>query len=341
MSLDDIAPLTSVATGSDAVNVSSVSTGDVDEQAAMISDWAEQYQQISPGSFTGGLHQLNFGKTQVFSETVSQRVHEMGSAWPGSLVLAVVRNASEPLRWHGRLVGDTEVACFSGHQEFDIVVPAGSEILAVAIDSADFHDYAEAVSTDEALRRPPGIPQLLSSPVQHSRLVRLLDATLQNAAEAPHLLQHAQSQKFLREAIFDQLIGLREDTQQAAVSLNANGRSALVSAVREYALAQSNEVPSVADLCRVFGVSRRSLQYAFEEVLGVSPVTYLRAQRLSAVRRTIIKTAETNTSVMEIAECWGFWHPSYFTASYKKLFGELPSATRQRHTRITPRTSQD
>jgi AraC family ethanolamine operon transcriptional activator len=68
----------------------------------------------------------------------------------------------------------------------------------------------------------------------------------------------------------------------------------------------------------------------------VSPVTYLRAQRLSAVRRTIIKTAETNTSVMEIAERWGFWHPSYFTASYKKLFGELPSATRQRHRRITP-----
>ena len=134
MSLDDIAPLASAAVGSDAVNVSSVSTCDVDEQAAMISDWAEQYLQISPGSFAGNLHQVQFGKTQVFSETVSQRVHEMGSAWPGSLVLALVRNASEPLRWHGRLAGATDVACFSGHQEFDIVVPACSEILAVAMD---------------------------------------------------------------------------------------------------------------------------------------------------------------------------------------------------------------
>ena len=334
MSLDDIAPLTSVATDSDAVNVSSVSTCDVDEQAAMLSDWAEQYQQISPGLFTGNLHQVQFGKTQVFSETVSQRVHEMGSAWPGSLVLAVVRNASEPLRWHSRLAGVTDVACFSGHQEFDIVVPAGSEILAVAIDSADFHCYAEAVSADEALRRSPGSPQLLNSPVQHSRLVRLLDATLQTATEAPHLLQHAQAQNSLREAFYDHLIGLREDPQQAAVSLNASGRSTLVSAVRDYAQAQSNDVPSVADLCRVFGVSRRSLQYAFEEVVGVNPVMYLRAQRLSAVRRAI-KTAETNTTVMETAARWGFWHPSYFTASYKKLFGELPSATQQRHTRIT------
>jgi len=336
MSLDDIAPLTSVATTSDAVNVSSVRTCDVDEQAAMISDWAEQYQQISSGSFTGNLHQVQFGKTQVFSETVSQRVHEMGSAWPGSLVLAVVRNASEPLRWHGHLAGATDVACFSGYQEFDIVVPAGSEILAVAIDSADFHCYAESVSADEALRRSPGIPQLLNSPVQHSRLAGLIDASLQIAAEAPNLLRHAQAQKSLRDDFYDQLVGLREDPQQAAVSLNASGRSALVSAVCDYALAQSDDVPSIADLCLVFGVSRRSLQYAFEEVLGVSPVTYLRAQRLSAVRRTLIKTAETNTPVMEIAERWGFWHPSYFTASYKKLFGELPSATRQCHTRITP-----
>ena len=163
-----------------------------------------------------------------------------------------------------------------------------------------------------------------------SQLVGLLDATPQIATEAPHLLQNAQAQKSLREAFYDQLIGLREDPQQAAVTLNASGRSALVKAVLDYAQAQSDEVLSVADLCRVFGVSRRSLQYAFEEVVGVNPVTYLRAQQLNAVRRAI-KTAEKDTPVMETAARWGFWHPSYFTASYKKLFGDLPSATRQRY----------
>jgi len=60
-----------MTTASDTVSVSSATTGDVDEQAAMLSDWAEQYQQISPGSFTGNLQQVQFGKTQVFSETVS------------------------------------------------------------------------------------------------------------------------------------------------------------------------------------------------------------------------------------------------------------------------------
>ena len=179
MSLDDSAPLTSVATGSDTVNVSSVSTSDVDEQAAMLSDWAEQYPQISAGSFTSNLHQVQFGKTQVFSETVSQRVHEMGSAWPGSLVLAVVRNAWEPLRWHGRLAGATDVACFSGYPAFDIVVPAGSEILAVAIDSADFHRYAERFRpTKPCVTRPEShnsVRRQLPCPVGDNYLDRLTD----------------------------------------------------------------------------------------------------------------------------------------------------------------------
>jgi AraC family transcriptional regulator, ethanolamine operon transcriptional activator len=322
-----------MTTSSDTVSVSCVTARDVDEQAALISDWAEQYQQISPGPFTGNLRQVQFGNTQLFSETVSQRVHEVGAAWPGSLVLALVRNASEPLRWRGHSVGATGVACFRGNHEFDIVVPACSEILAVAIDSADFHRYAEAVSADEALLRSPGVPQLLSSPVLHSRLANLLDATLQTAAEAPHVLQQPQVQRSLREALYDQLIDLKEDPHQAAVTLNASARCALVAAVRDYAQAQSNEMPSVADLCRVFGVSRRSLQYAFEEVVGMNPLAYLRALRLNAVRRAI-KKAEPDTPVMETAARWGFWHPSYFTASYKKLFGELPSATRQRHSRF-------
>jgi len=330
----NVAPLRSgtASTASDAVDVSCSMTGDVDEQAALLSDWAEKYQQISQGSFTGKLHQVQFGKTQVFSETASQRVHEVGAAWMGSLVLALVRNASEPLRWRGYSAGATDVACFRGNHEFDIVVPACSEILAVAICSDDFHRYAEAVSADEAPLRSPKVPQLLSSPVHHSRLALLLDTTLQTVAEAPHLLLHAQAQKSLREALYDQLIDLREDPQKTSVTLNSGRRCALVAAVRDYAQAQSDNVPSVADLCQVFGVSRRSLQYAFEEVVGMNPVGYLRALRLNGVRRAI-KAAETNTPIMETAARWGFWHPSYFTASYKKLFGELPSATQQRYTR--------
>ena len=314
----------------DTVNIARFESRDVDEQAALLSGWAEKYQQIGRGSFTGALHQVQIGALQIFSETTSQRVHELGAAWPGALVFALVRNTSEPLRWLGQFAGPGDVACFGGNQEFDIVVPGGSEILAVAVDSVDFQQYAPGVMTaggwgPEGL---PASPQLLHSADHYSRLATLVETTLQTAAAAPQLLESAQVQKSLRARLFDLLADLQEVGHSAAAALSPTRRSALVAAAREYAKAQGADVPSVADLCRHFGVSRRTLQYAFEEVTGMNPVAHLRALRLNGVRREI-KTSDPDMLVMDIAARWGFRHSSYFTASYKGLFGEVPSKTQR------------
>jgi AraC family transcriptional regulator, ethanolamine operon transcriptional activator len=82
----------------------------------------------------------------------------------------------------------------------------------------------------------------------------------------------------------------------------------------------------VPELCSQFHVSRRTLQYCFEETLGMTPMAYLRAIRLNGARRDLC-SAEVRHSgaVQEIAAGWGFWHLSQFAADYRKLFGKRPS----------------
>jgi AraC family ethanolamine operon transcriptional activator len=96
----------------------------------------------------------------------------------------------------------------------------------------------------------------------------------------------------------------------------------------------ADEAISVPELCAATGVSRRALQYAFEDVLHLSPVTYLRAMRLNRVRAELL--AGCADSVGDIAARWGFWHLSRFAAEYRELFGELPSATRTRAATARP-----
>jgi AraC family ethanolamine operon transcriptional activator len=74
------------------------------------------------------------------------------------------------------------------------------------------------------------------------------------------------------------------------------------------------------------GTSRRKLNYCFQDVLGTSPVKYLRSLRLNGVRRAL-RQASPGVTVQDIASHWGFWHLSQFAQDYKHLFGELPSAT--------------
>jgi AraC family ethanolamine operon transcriptional activator len=49
-------------------------------------------------------------------------------------------------------------------------------------------------------------------------------------------------------------------------------------------------------------------------------------EKLHAVRR-VLKTS--STSIAEASKSYGFSIPSRFTRQYKRLFGELPSETRE------------
>ena len=53
---------------------------DVDEQAASLRRWDQVYEQLTPGRFIGTLHEVCFGRVQIFRETTSQSVHEAGGA---------------------------------------------------------------------------------------------------------------------------------------------------------------------------------------------------------------------------------------------------------------------
>jgi AraC family ethanolamine operon transcriptional activator len=78
------------------------------------------------------------------------------------------------------------------------------------------------------------------------------------------------------------------------------------------------------EVCRRIGASRRKLNYCFQDVLGTSPVKYLRAVRLNGVRREL---RSGTAAVQDVAARWGFWHLGQFSLDYKRQFGELPSAT--------------
>jgi AraC-like DNA-binding protein len=59
----------------------------------------------------------------------------------------------------------------------------------------------------------------------------------------------------------------------------------------------------------------------------MTPLGYLRAIRLSEVRRALMSSPRDAMSIGDAAARFGFFHQSHFTADYKTLFGELPSDT--------------
>ena len=83
----------------------------------------------------------------------------------------------------------------------------------------------------------------------------------------------------------------------------------------------------MSSLCRISGMSERSLQYAFRDAFGMTPNETMLHRRLHFVRQALLGSDTQNASVTEVAMQFGFSELGRFANRYRKLFGELPSQT--------------
>jgi len=104
----------------------------------------------------------------------------------------------------------------------------------------------------------------------------------------------------------------------------------VVKIAEDYALSHTGDPLYVSDLCRAAAVSERTLEGAFNEILGLTPMAYLVRLRLHRVRQALLEATQGSTTVSAEALNWGFWHFGQFSRAYKDCFGELPSDTLRR-----------
>jgi AraC-like DNA-binding protein len=111
----------------------------------------------------------------------------------------------------------------------------------------------------------------------------------------------------------------------------------LVWQAEQYMMEHMDHTISVDMLCAALYVSRRTLHNAFQEVVGVGPMTYLKIQRMYQVHDQLERAHSLASTVFNIAYQWGFYHMGHFSRDYKQMFGESPSDTLKR----APKTQQE
>ena len=82
---------------------------------------------------------------------------------------------------------------------------------------------------------------------------------------------------------------------------------------------------SVPEISLRLNISRRTIEYAFQEHLGFSPRAYFTLRRLNLCRHELISADPESTTVTEIATNHGFYELGRFSSFYRQQFGELPS----------------
>lgn len=309
----------------DAVGVRVNDTHDADEQAACLTDWGQCYEQMSRGRFDGHFESYRFDGIEIFREETNQVVQQYGQPQAGTMTLATLLDTSDDGRFCGTVVTTDHYFFLRGGKEFHFRTPQRVTLAAVTVDLERFGAYCQRVGE----LPPPGActDNGLIRKGRQDELGDLLTSLMQSVRHSPDMLRHDTLRRCLAEGLHSTVLGLCGPTENTSNDLTACTRQYVVTKARDYMREHVDEPITVSDLCAHIRVSRRSLQYSFQDVLGTNPARYLRNMRLNGARRDIRRQTDEHTALADIAARWGFWHPSRFAAEYRSLFGELPSQT--------------
>ncbi len=218
--------------------------------------------------------------------------------------------------------------------EIEFVVEGGYESVCVLTPPGELSAHLAGRQRQRDVRLPRGIELLQSIEAE----VRKLFDWGQRFAEAAALHpERFNSRVELRTAARVQLLETLLSALHPSSELEPSRRdhtrqaySRMIQKAEHYALANAGEPMYVTDLCRAAGASERSLQYAFKDVLNMTPVAFLTRLRLHRARQALRAAAPGSTTVTAEALTWGFWHFGEFSRAYKSCFGERPSDTLRR-----------
>ena len=94
----------------------------------------------------------------------------------------------------------------------------------------------------------------------------------------------------------------------------------------EYIEANLDQPLTLEEIAAAAGTTLRSLQIAFRDFRGTTPMTFLRDLRLDRVHRDLMAPGP-DTTVTDVATACGFSHLGRFSQAYRARFGASPSDT--------------
>jgi AraC family transcriptional regulator, ethanolamine operon transcriptional activator len=311
-------------------NTLHVSSNDADELTTRIPNWDVELTQLQPGPFNGQLTFISLGPLLICHGKFDQPLLQHVAGPRGCLIVNRPGRGSAPLRHLGHEVEDDE--CFVGGPASEgEAVGLGKQFptaLSVRLDAwesgAEWLSNFALLSTRGTTLRRTGLPWANA----------FLDG-MAWIADAVERYPERMARADVRESMADLLL-TRVDALGAVESPVRQDRHArlhrriAVARARDYIHRNLTEPIRLSALCRHARSEARALEYGFLDVVGLTPMQYVRTTRLHRARRLLRSIDVSRRTISEIALDSGFWHLSQFAVDYKALFGESPSMTFRR-----------
>jgi len=292
---------------------------DVEECAESHAPWEMRHTQLSSGEFRGHTAFVRNERVTVYRQRWNRKVLARGTSPADYLVFGTTTNDSANLNWCGRDLSRERLAFTTSSGEVDFTSSELGDHVVALIRVDVLADY---LGDAERAAEPYGLH--VHCPERTGRnLVATIQSILTRYASQPLLVDPRECQDFESEVL--SALAACVNWEPPADADRSRRREAVRDAC---AYAETRREPiSIRQLADAAGVSPRTLEYAFREVLGTTPLNFMRRCRMNCAHRDFRLARMGSKTVTEIATSWGFNDLGRFAAAYKQLFGFYPSET--------------
>ena len=283
-------------------------------------------QQITKGAFQG-IAKVVFGRVvTVALRGVSQTVYEEGALAEGHAAVKFMLTEHDVMV-AGHKYSASEVSSIPVASGYNQMMLGGTQFISLSLNIPELESFCGREDAEEVIY----IINQLQQPRSVASFVKI-KLTFELYCFVERVFAGSirpEDQIFLIDfysSVLDQLVML---PVEAPITTRQNDRQHIIKRALDFIHSQPVETLTIPALLSHLHASRRSVEYAFQKILGVSPKLYITSVRLNRVREELL-LGERHVAIAQIARKYGVTHFGRFSQSYSEQFGELPSETRKR-----------
>ncbi len=289
--------------------------------------WDLEFCQLEPADGAFFLEQIAGTEALISRAHLPARFLQRGCVMPGYRTVSILtsRNYSAAWRWCGETVTHSSLLVMAVGGEFESVSASGLDSIHLALSIEKLEQVSQThfemplyeLMPDGRCFCPHGGANL-------AILRRLLESVSAGQIDTGGRLLI--SPQLEDELVYLVLACLSHNAAKKPVGPRGHRRQTLDHALR---VIDQNpvEAPGAVHLAELIGVSRRTLENAFNDGLGVTPAAYMKARRFCELSQRLYHSDARSVRVADLALACGFHHLGQMAADYRYMFGELPSQT--------------
>lgn len=305
-----------------------------EELAEAARGWDMSFRQLSETSKPFQLEQLATNRMVYGRVSFDSKFHQVGGPVLGFRTFALHAIGSTDYRWRGGAVTSHDLIVFPMDGGFESVSQPGFDVFTLSLPTALLERTAELQfqrSLHSFLGSSGYICRLAGPQVRKLRaLLHGISGSIQHFPGKETTFPQSHQTRYIEQDLAHQVLACLEQGRVLAPRGIVSKRQKTLHQALAIIEQRPASAVSVLDIVESIGVSRRTLEYAFQDEFGMSPAAYLKVMRLRGLHQKLHKGDHARASIAQLCTGHGFRHPGQVAADYRAMYGELPSVTLRR-----------